>query len=85
MVQSNIISQWFGRNWPLTVTGTILAVGVGVLLMRSSEFSHPPAVEAAVVVAPSEAVIIPGRATVVLPGGESGAKAALVSETRVVD
>jgi hypothetical protein len=83
MVQRNVFSKWFGRNWSLAVTAAVLVIGVGVLLMRSSEFSHPPAVEAAVKsvpVVPSKSVIIPGRATIVLPGSDDGGSTSLVSD-----
>ena len=80
-----LIGTWFRRNWPLVVTVSVLTVGVGVLLMRSTEYDHPPTAEAAVVVVPGETVVVPGKATVVVPGGDTGATSALVSETRQLD
>ena len=85
MDQDNVLKKWLRRNWPLAVTGTVLALGVGVLLMRSTEYSSAPAAEAAVVAVPGEAVIVPGRATVITPGSNRGAEAALVSDAGVVN
>ncbi len=80
MENEGIVSKWFRRNWPLAVTGAILSVGVGVLLMRSTEYDQPPKVEAAVVV-PGETVVVPGQATVIAPGEDAGAQPALVSDS----
>jgi len=85
MEPNSIVQKWCRRNWPLVITGVVLSVGIGVLLMRSNEYSSPPKVEAAVVMIPGEAVVIPGRATVVTPGDNSAAMPSLVSDTRVVD
>lgn len=85
MESNHILGRWFRRNWPLPVTGAVLFVGVGVLLMRSSVYDRPPTAEAAVVVAPGKAVIVPGRATVVVPSDETRASSALVSETHKIE
>lgn len=82
MEPNNIFGNWFKRHWPLVITAGVLTVGVGVLLMRSAEYDHPPTAEAAVVVIPGDAVVVPGRATIVVPGSEGGATPSLVSEKR---
>lgn len=77
MEPNNITTKWIKRNWPFAMTCVILALGIGVLVMRSNEYTQPAA-EAAVVNSPTSAVIVPGEATIIAPGNK--AKPTLVSE-----
>ncbi len=81
MDTEGVVTKWFSRNWPMAVTGAVLAVGVVVLLMRSTEYDQPHKAEAAVV-APGETVIVPGQATVIVPSKDGDARSTLVSDSR---
>jgi len=76
MEPNNIVLKWGRRNWPFVTTCAILAVGIGVLLVRSNDYTQPAA-EAAIRTAPTSAIVA-GEATIIKPTDRANAK--LVSD-----